>query len=351
VALLLSGLARAERKKIDADLASGKAHLAVGTHAVISGSTRFSNLGLAVVDEQHRFGVSQRLALRKKGGMPDILVASATPIPRTLALTLYGDLRLSIINELPPGRRPVKTFRVTEKKRGDMVGFVRKKIGTGGRAFFVLPLVEESEKLDEVKSVIQMAAELQNRAFRDHRVEMLHGRMAPAEKEAVMRRFREGACRVLAATTVVEVGVDVPDADVMVIEHPERFGLAQLHQLRGRIGRGGRESFCFLVIGPACSQEAYDRLGKLAETHDGFKIAELDFAIRGAGQLSGLAQSGMPEFRFLHLLYDRDLIEAARDDARDMVEGVLPVNPDEAARIEEALKAYGGIREELLGTG
>lgn len=351
IELFVAGLPAAERKILDRDLAEGKIDFAVGTHAIISESSAFARLGLAVVDEQHRFGVFQRLALGQKGAKPHLLVVTATPIPRTLAMTLYGDLALSVIDELPPGRTPVKTFRVTERKRQDMYGFIRDKIASGGRAFFILPLVEESEKLAEVKSATAMAVEFRAGPFRDFKVGLLHGRMQADEKNEVMAAFRDGAVQVLASTTVVEVGVDVPDADIMVIEHPERFGLSQLHQLRGRVGRGKRESFCFLAVGRSCPDEAWERLGKFAETTDGFRIAELDFENRGPGQISGVRQAGVPEFRFLHLVYDQALIAQAKEDAKEVFAEYRKLPEDEKKRLVGALKQYDGLSEQILATG
>ena len=351
IELFISGLPKAGREALDADLSSGRIDVAVGTHAIISESSVFAKLGLVIVDEQHRFGVFQRLSLKQKGAVPSMLVVSATPIPRTLALTLYGDLSFSVIDEMPPGRIPVKTYRVTERKREEMYGFIRGKIASGGRAFFILPLVEESEKQAEIKSATAMAETLQAGPFLEHKVGLLHGRMDSREKAAVMESFRNGSCRVLAATTVVEVGVDIPDADVMVIEHPERFGLAQLHQLRGRIGRGKRESFCFLLVGPSCSAEAYERLGKFAENHDGFKIAELDFEARGPGALTGLRQAGAPEFRFLHLVRDRGIVEQAKEDAQEIFRDFKKLPEEERNRLRKALKQYDSLSEKLLMTG
>ncbi|OGS36928.1 MAG: hypothetical protein A2293_11955 [Elusimicrobia bacterium RIFOXYB2_FULL_49_7] len=349
---LFTGSQRAaDRAVLEEALAEGRIQLAVGTHALFSESTRFRRLGLLMVDEQHRFGVAQRLALKQKGERPDMLVVSATPIPRTLALTLFGDLRLSVIDELPPGRIPVKSFRVTEPKRREMNEFIRKRIISGGRVFFILPLVEESEKQQEVLSVKGMADRLKQEVYPEFGVGLLHGGLPSEEKEAAMEAFRNGTTPVLCATTVVEVGVDVPEADIMVIEHPERFGLAQLHQLRGRIGRGKRESFCFLLIGPTCPEEAYERLGRFTETSDGFRIAEMDFEWRGPGELSGMRQAGFPEFRFLNLLKDRALLEMAREDAQEHEDDPERTPAEEAKRMDEALARFSHLSERVLMTG
>jgi len=343
IELFVSGLSTQVRVGLDEDLA-------VGTHALISESTVFKDLKLVIVDEQHRFGVLQRKALSRKGALPEILVVSATPIPRTLALTLYGDLSLSIIDELPPGRIPVKTYIVTNDKRAGMYGFVRVKIGKGGKAFFILPLVEESEKLNEVRSVIETAAHLSNTVFPDILVDIMHGKMASGEKDAAMARFASGACKILVSTTVVEVGVDVPDADVMVIEHPERFGLSQLHQLRGRIGRRQRESFCFLMAGKTCAPDAYERLVKFAATNDGFVIAELDFETRGAGQLSGVQQSGLGEFRFLNLVRDGKIIIEAREDVAETLARWETLDTGEKERLYASAACFGDLGKALLET-
>ncbi|MFH0919315.1 MAG: ATP-dependent DNA helicase RecG [Fibrobacterota bacterium] len=351
-ALFVSGQSKSERAKLDRDLAAGRIGLAVGTHALLSPDVVFGNLGAAVVDEQHRFGVLQRLALRRKGGegAPALMVASATPIPRTLALTLYGDLALSVINELPPGRIPVKTHRVPENKRSDMVRFIRDKVASGGRAFFILPLVEASEKMQEVTSLAEMHERLQRDYFPGMAVEKIHGRMPVEEKEAALARFRSGESRLLAATTVVEVGIDIPQADVMVVENPERFGLAQLHQLRGRVGRGNRESFCFLLPGLSCSEGAYERLGKFAATNDGFIIAELDFEARGAGDLAGYRQSGSSAFKFLDLLHDMQLIETAKKDAVWFLENIGETTSEEQKYIEKVLNAFADDDDDVLQT-
>ncbi len=350
VALFTGGIAGAEKRKMEKSLAEGEIDLAIGTHALLGEGILFKRLGIIIVDEQHRFGVRQRLALKQKGEAPAILVVSATPIPRTMAMMLYGDLKVSEIDELPPGRILVKTFRVGEGKRMDMYRFIEDKIKAGGRAFFILPLVNESEKLEEIKSVISMGAHLQDEIFKNYTIEILHGKMKQEEKEGVLRKFRDGTCHVLAATTVVEVGIDIPEADILVIEHAERFGLAQLHQLRGRIGRGTRESFCFLLTSRNCSEEALIRLKRFTETHDGFAIAELDFELRGTGELAGLRQSGVDGFRFLNLVRDRKIIEMAKEDAIAIVKGSLKLDPGEEVMVRELSRRYDGIEGELLKT-
>lgn len=349
IALFVGALTAGEKRALYESLALGEIDLAVGTHALLADDVRFGRLGLAIIDEQHRFGVRQRLALKRKGNTPGILVVSATPIPRTLSLTIYGDLQVSVINELPPGRIPVRTFRVTEAKRIDMYGFIEEKLKTGGRAFFILPLVEESDKLQEIKSLLSMSAHLQQDIFKSWCVGILHGKMEVREKDQILERFREGKIHVLVATTVVEVGIDIPDADIMVVEHPERFGLAQLHQLRGRIGRGRRESFCFLLPGTA-GEAATERLRRFSETSDGFAIAELDFELRGTGDLAGLRQSGIPDFKYLNLVNDAEIIAMAREDARQIIANGTALEGDDLKLVNALLKRYEGLREEVLAT-
>jgi ATP-dependent DNA helicase RecG len=295
-------------------LAGGSARVAIGTHALIQEQVRFQRLGLVVVDEQHRFGVLQREDLMRKGYQADVLVMTATPIPRTLALTAYGDLDVSIVDERPPGRTPVRTLLKPASDRASIVDAVRREVGQGRQAYVVYPLVEESEKLADVRAATQMAQEW-SAALPQVRVGLLHGRMKAAEKEAVMAAFAANEIPVLVATSVIEVGVDVPNATVMVIEHAERFGLAQLHQLRGRVGRGRFPSTCVLVAHGRVSEEARARLEVMTRTEDGFAIAEKDLELRGPGDFFGTRQWGMPRFRVSHLIRDRDLLERARDEA------------------------------------
>jgi ATP-dependent DNA helicase RecG len=308
------------RREALARLASGETQLAVGTHALIQEGVAFARLGLAVVDEQHRFGVLQRDDLRRKGYEVDTLVMTATPIPRTLALTAYGDLDTSVIDERPPGRTPIRTVLKAASQRREVVELVRQQIAAGRQAYVVYPLVAESEKLEDVKAATQMAGEW-SAALPGRRVGLLHGRLKGAEKEEVMAAFAGGSLHVLVATTVIEVGVDVPNATVMVIEHAERFGLAQLHQLRGRVGRGAGASTCALVAHGRLSEEARERLETLARTDDGFAIAEKDLELRGPGDFFGTRQSGLPTFRVAHLIRDRELLERARREAFAWIEG------------------------------
>ena len=310
-ALLTGTLPAGARREVASRIANGASQLAVGTHALVQGEVRFKALGLAIIDEQHRFGVVQRATLRDKGLDPDVLVMTATPIPRTLALTAYGDLDASEIRERLPGRQPVRTTVLSESRRARAHDLVRSELRAGRQAFVVYPLVDESEKLD-LKAATRMAAELQARDFPDARIGLVHGRVPTAERERTMAAFAAGAIDVLVATTVIEVGIDVPNATVMVIEQAERFGLAQLHQLRGRVGRGAAQSHCVLVHASRLSDAARARLRALAETTDGFEIAERDLELRGPGDFFGTRQSGVPLFRVGDLLRDHRLMEEAR---------------------------------------
>jgi ATP-dependent DNA helicase RecG len=314
VELLTGSLRAAEKRRLHAALSSGEIHAAVGTHALIQEAVGFHRLGLVVIDEQHRFGVLQRAALRERGFNPDVLVMTATPIPRSLAMTAYGDLDVSVIDELPPGRTPVKTVVVGEDKRAGVYRGIEREIRLGRQAYVVYPLVEESEKMD-LKDATRMYEHLRDRVFPHFAVGLLHGKMKPAEKEEVMRRFSAGETQILVATTVVEVGVDVPNASVMIVEHAERFGLSQLHQLRGRVGRGAEQSYCVLLASDKQTSVARERLGIMEETNDGFRIAEKDLEIRGPGEVMGTRQSGVPTFRVGNLVRDLHILEEARREA------------------------------------
>ena len=315
VTLLTGRMGAKQRREAGYRIASGGAGIAVGTHALIQESVEFDRLGLVVVDEQHRFGVRQRLALAEMGTSADMLVMSATPIPRSLALTLYGDLDVSVIDERPPGRRPVRTALRYESGRGKVLEFVREEVAKGRQAYIVYPLVEESEKVD-LKNATEEYEALKA-AWPDLRVGLIHGQMHGDDKDAVMRAFAAGEVDVLVSTTVIEVGIDVPNATVMVVEHAERFGLSQLHQLRGRVGRGADESFCILLAGGG---EARERLKLFASTEDGFRIAEFDMQARGYGDLFGARQTGLPDLRFADLAKDLQLLGRARTEARRIVD-------------------------------
>ncbi|OLB62604.1 MAG: hypothetical protein AUH96_11300 [Nitrospirae bacterium 13_2_20CM_2_61_4] len=313
------------RAAVRAQIEAGQAHIVIGTHALIQKGVRFAQLGLAVIDEQHKFGVLQRKTLLDKGYHPDVLVLTATPIPRTLAMTVYGDLDVSVIDALPPGRIPVRTWLFSEAQRRRAYQLVQDEMRAGRQGYIVYPLVEESEKVD-LQAAIQGAERLQAQEFRSVRVGLLHGRMKTEEKERTMAAFKKGEIPILVATTVIEVGVDIPNATVMLVEHAERFGLAQLHQLRGRVGRGTQQSYCLLLasgirgkgVGEKGS-EARQRLEALVNSTDGFVIAEEDLRIRGPGEFFGVRQWGVPEFRAANLIRDAAMLEQARQEAFALV--------------------------------
>jgi ATP-dependent DNA helicase RecG len=370
IVLLTGSLEEDRKREIRRHIAQGNAQLVIGTHALIEQKVEFESLGLVIVDEQHRFGVLQRFKLMKKSGdqqdrgetgvspvrsttshvrtaalgrpgdgrvgtdtpvrpaerssatsaEPDVLVMTATPIPRTLALTLYGDLDISVLDEMPPGRTPIVTRRVGDERADEVWQFVRKQVTAGHQAYVVYPVIEENEET-ELKAAMKMYGELSKKVFPDLSVAVLHGRMDPDLKEQIMRLFQQGKIQILVATTVIEVGVDVPNAAVMVIEHAERFGLAQLHQLRGRIGRGAAKSYCILMTSGKVSEEAERRLDAMVRTTDGFQIAELDLEMRGPGEFFGTRQAGMPSFQVANLIRDRDLLELAKKEAAAVLSG------------------------------
>jgi ATP-dependent DNA helicase RecG len=348
-ALITGGGTAKERREQRAALRDGVLHVAVGTHALIEGSVEFARLGLVVIDEQHRFGVIQRHALMDKGLKPDVLVMTATPIPRTLAMTLYGDLDVSIIDELPPGRTPIVTRVFVEKARPRAYEQVQAELDAGHQAYVVYPLVEESEKVD-LADATQGAAELA-KIFPKAKVGLLHGRMKNDEKDAVMTAFRSKALDILVCTTVVEVGVDVPNASVMLIESAERFGLSQLHQLRGRVGRGAAKSFCFLMTGYAKSEEARARLQVMEDSNDGFVIAERDLELRGPGEFLGTRQSGLPELAVANLSRDQALLATAQDEARAIVSKDPRLERPENAPLVRALEERWEGRLKLARVG
>ena len=320
IKLLTGSTKAAERRKIHAALADGSLHILIGTHALIEPVVQFKNLGLAVIDEQHRFGVEQRAALYAKNTLsPHILVMTATPIPRTLALSMYGDLDISIIDELPAGRKPIKTLQMTDAKRLQVFGFMRNEIAQGRQIYVVYPLIEESEKLD-LKFVID-GYESISRAFPlpEYQVSIVHGRMTAAEKNYEMQRFVAGTTNIMVATTVIEVGVNVPNATVMVVENAERFGLSQLHQLRGRVGRGGDQSYCILMTKDKLSPDGKIRINAMVETNDGFRISEIDMQLRGPGDLAGRQQSGVLNMRLADLNTDGEILAKARQAAENIV--------------------------------
>ena len=345
VVLLTGRMSAAARRAALEATGSGEASIVVGTQALIQEKVRYHRLGLVVVDEQHRFGVRQRMALADLGENADVLVMSATPIPRSLALTLYGDLDLSVLDERPPGRQPVRTVLRTEGARAKVLEFVREQVAAGRQAYLVYPLVDESQVL-ELKSATEEYARLRTEIFPDLRLGLIHGQMPGDEKDEVMRRFGEGEIDILVSTTVIEVGIDVANASVMVVEHAERFGLSQLHQLRGRVGRGAEQSYCILLVS---HPDAAERLKIFASTQDGFRIAEADMRLRGQGDLFGERQSGLPAFRFADLEKDVELLSIARGEARRLVEQ----DPTLAAwpEIREALVRRYGDRMRMYGTG
>src|SRR5215470_3458278 len=346
--VLLTGSLEDERKrKTRRHIAQGNAQFVIGTHALIEKKVDFANLGLVIVDEQHRFGVMQRFKLIKKSEdarvgknhvgtgaparplergstasprEPDVLVMTATPIPRTLALTLYGDLDISVLDEMPPGRTPIVTRRVSDERSAEVWDFLRKQVTAGFQAYIVYPVIEENEE-SELKAAMKMHKELSSRTFLDLKVAVLHGRLNAETKDVTMRLFQKGEIQILVSTTVIEVGVDVPNATIMVIEHAERFGLAQLHQLRGRIGRGGAKSYCVLLTSGTVSEEGARRLDVMVRTNDGFEIAELDLELRGPGEFFGTRQAGMPSFRVSNIIRDRQLLEAAKREAAAVLSG------------------------------
>jgi ATP-dependent DNA helicase RecG len=349
IALLTNAVKGKARAGILAAVAGGQLGCVVGTHALVQEGVRFRRLGLVVVDEQHRFGVAQRARLRGKGERPDVLVMTATPIPRTLALTLYGDLEVSVLDQLPPGRQRVVTVARPEGRRGRIYEFLHKEIAGGRQVYVVCPLVEESEASD-LRAATEMAERLQREVFPDRRVGLLHGRMSFADKERVMAEFKAGGIHVLVSTTVIEVGIDVPNASVMLIEHAERFGLSQLHQLRGRVGRGPWKSYCILLSG-ARSEEAKRRIAAMTETNDGFRIAETDLSLRGPGDFFGTRQSGLPEFRVADLLRDGAVLEEARGEAVAVVQRDPRLAAPEHGALRAALLARWRGKLDLASVG
>jgi ATP-dependent DNA helicase RecG len=312
--LLIGGLNNAQKKEALNKIAGGEANIIIGTHALISEGVDFHKLGMVVIDEQHRFGVMQRATLRGKGINADVLVMTATPIPRTLAMTVYGDLDVSVIDEMPPGKKPVRTILMSESKRDKVYQTISAEMAKGHQAFIVYPLVEQSENLD-LKDATNMAEHLQRDIFSDYKIGLIHGKMKQKEKDDVMREFLENRIQILVSTTVIEVGIDVPRASLMVIEHAERFGLSQLHQLRGRVGRRDIPSSCILLADYKCSADARKRLKVMEKTTDGFVIAEEDLAIRGPGDFLGTRQSGLPDFRIASIIRDARILNDAKEDA------------------------------------
>ena len=345
--LLTGSMPAREKEQIKKLIAAGLVHVIIGTHAVLEEDVEFHNLGLAIIDEQHRFGVMQRLRLHQKGITPDVLVMTATPIPRTLALTLYGDLDTSIIDEMPPGRQPIATRQVMEDQIEQVWSFVRREVLEGRQAYVVCPLIEESET-QAVKAAEKTYRHLSQIVFPDLRVGLLHGRLRPDDKEEAMRSFQKGEIQILVSTTVIEVGVDVPNATVMVIEQAERFGLSQLHQLRGRVGRGAYQSHCILVTG-RLNDQSKERLRTMTDSSDGFYIAEMDLKLRGPGEFFGTRQSGMPALRIANIIRDRDILEIARSEAQNLVES--PPSQEELRRVAAYIRDHWQRRYGLVQVG
>jgi ATP-dependent DNA helicase RecG len=348
VAPLAGSFKPKEKDKIRSSVEQGLAHIIVGTHAILEEDVKFQNLGLAIVDEQHRFGVMQRLKLMEKGTVkPDVLVMTATPIPRTLALTLYGDLDTSVIDELPPGRKPVSTKHVPSSRIEEVWSFVGREVGNGRQAYVVYPVIEESETAG-LKAAEKSYLHLRDVVFPQLRVGLLHGKLPQADKETVMAEFKTGRIQILVATTVIEVGVDVTNATVMVIEQAERFGLAQLHQLRGRVGRGGDQSYCVLVT-EKLGESGRERIRTMTESTDGFYIAEMDLRLRGPGEFFGTKQSGLPTLRFANIIRDVELLETARSEAEAFIHH--PPSEDELRRAVHFIRENWQRRYGLVQVG
>ncbi len=345
VALLTGSATPREKAQLKKLMSAGLVHIGIGTHALLEEDVEWKQLGLAVVDEQHRFGVMQRLRLAAKGQHPDVLVMTATPIPRTLALTIYGDLDVSVIDEMPPGRKPIVTKHVTADRIESVYSFLKQQVDAGRQAYVVYPVIEESEDL---KAAEKMYRHLSDRVFPGVRVGLLHGRLKTEERERVMEELRRGEVKILVSTTVIEVGVDVPNATVMVIEQAERFGLAQLHQLRGRVGRGGEQSYCILVTGKM-SDAGRERVRTMVESNDGFYIAEMDLKLRGPGEFFGTRQSGLPTLRIGNIIRDQEVLEVARGEAQAFI--ARPPAPEELRRAVNYIREHWQRRYGLVQVG
>ena len=350
VALLTSTIKGKSRQQLLERIAQGEVPVLVGTHALLYDEVQFHRLGMIVVDEQHRFGVLQRASLRRKGLTPDVLVMTATPIPRTLAMTLYGDLDISVIDEMPPDRRPVRTTVMGEARREQAYATVRREVKQRHQAYIVYPLIEESESLD-LGAAVAMAQHLQHDIFPEFRVGLLHGRLPSEEKDAIMQAFVQGELDILVSTTVIEVGVDVANATVMLVENAEHFGLAQLHQLRGRVGRGKAQAYCVLLTGPALSKEGRERLRVMQDSTDGFYVAEQDLQIRGPGELLGTRQSGLPELRVGNILHHTTCLEQARRAAFELLKDDPALTQPEHQALAAAAQVRWGGRLELAAIG
>lgn len=349
VALMTGSLNGMDKRDLQARMASGEVDLAIGTHAVIQEAVAFKKLGLVVIDEQHRFGVLQRKLLQEKGMVPDVLMLSATPIPRTLAMTVYGDLDLSVLDEMPPGRKPVRTEVLGESQRKRAYGIIRRELEQGNQVFVVYPLIQESDRVD-LRDANRMWQHLQRDIFPDFPVGIIHGNMKKHEKDQAMSAFRDKKTRLLVTTTVIEVGMDIPEASLIVVEHADRFGLSQLHQLRGRVGRGDIPSYCLLLSNDE-SDMAAKRLKIMKETNDGFRIAEEDLALRGPGEFMGIRQSGIPEFRIANIIRDAGLLNEAKQEASDLLAEDPGLGNREHGRLREEVMQRWGSRLDLIAAG
>ncbi len=343
--LLISGITKKKKEEILQKLESGEIDVLIGTHAILEENVVFKNLGLVITDEQHRFGVRQRKIISNKGNNPDVLVMTATPIPRTLALILYGDLDISIIDELPPNRKKIDTFAVTKGLSQRVNNFIKKQVDEGRQAYIVCPLVEENEEMD-LNSVIELAIKYKNETFKDYKVEYLHGKMRPKEKDEIMEKFKNGEFDILISTTVIEVGVNVPNASIMVIENAERFGLAQLHQLRGRVGRGEYKSYCILKY-QGNSEIIRERMKVMTQTNDGFVISEKDLELRGTGEFFGTKQHGLPEFKIANLFQDMPILKMAQSVAIQVLEKDANLEKKENELLQKIVKEKLGTRIEI----
>jgi ATP-dependent DNA helicase RecG len=340
IKLLTGSVKIAQRRIIHEELENGTLHILIGTHALLEDKVKFKNLGLAIIDEQHRFGVEQRSKLWKKNVVPPhVLVMTATPIPRTLAMSLYGDLDISVIDELPPGRKPIQTEHRFDSNRLRIWKFMRDEIAKGRQIYIVYPLIQESEKMDYKDLMDGYESISRDFPLPDYAISIVHGKMKPAEKESEMQRFIKGKTQIMVATTVIEVGVNVPNASVMIIESAERFGLSQLHQLRGRVGRGAEQSYCILMTSHKLSQDSKVRMETMTRTNDGFEIAEVDLKLRGPGDIMGKQQSGILNLKIADLVKDRDILELARHHALKILKSDAPLEKPEHAALRKVFIA------------